>query len=91
VFRYGFSERCDEDLFDDENGDILDTDLDELPDPDFLSDLEDPDQEFYQKIRNRSKSGKKDRSEGDKKSKKKRRRQNEKINRRDPDWDDFKG
>ncbi len=84
----GFSGRGDEDIFDDDNEDILDPDLDEYPDMDNLPDFEDDDQENYQKTRISRKSGRRDDYGMEKKPDKKRRRRKEKIERRDPDWDD---
>jgi hypothetical protein len=89
MFRYGWSTGREDDLFDDEIDDLLDSDLDEFTDPNILPNPKDLDQEFYQRIRNRGKASKKDRSGDEYRSKNKRRRQKDKTNKRDPDWNDF--
>lgn len=84
----GYSGRRGEDMFDDDNEDILDPELDEYPDFDNLPDFEDLDQENFQKTRTNRKSGRRDDYRDEKKPDKKRRRRKEKIERHDPDWDD---
>ena len=53
----GYSKRQDEDYFDDENEDVLETDWDEYPDLGNLPDFEDLDPDQDRRNRNSRKSG----------------------------------